>query len=218
MTVTGVFLNHKRVNVCEHTCDAIFVMFTYMHSLLNEKDACDRRNILIMFQCVCVCLSYGDLFNFWKEFFPFLSLILCYCERKEVNNKVNKFQRMLCTINRTLKEKTQLSTQIKLYNVMAVPVLMYGSENWSLNRSDKRKIEAAEMRSLRMAGYTLLDKKRSSDMREQLDIFNINDKLTQYKINRREHMQRMDDNRLPKTILNYKLEGRRNIGRPLTRW
>jgi hypothetical protein len=47
---------------------------------------------------------------------------------------------------------------------------------------------------------------------------NINDKLTQCKINWREHIQRMDDNRLPKNILNYKPEGRRNIGRPLTRW
>ena len=61
------------------------------------------------------------------------------------------------------------------------------------------KIEAAEMRFLRpMAGYTLLDKKRSSDIREQLDIININDKLTQYKINWREHIQRMNDNRLQK--------------------
>ena len=43
---------------------------------------------------------------------------------------------------------------------MAVPVLMYSSENWSLNRSDKRKIETAEMRFLRpMARYTLWDKK-----------------------------------------------------------
>ena len=67
---------------------------------------------------------------------------------------------------------------------MAVPVLINSSENWSLNRSDKRKIEAAEMIFLKpMAGYTLWDKKRSSDIREQLDIFNINDKLTQYKIN-----------------------------------
>ena len=44
---------------------------------------------------------------------------------------------------------------------MAVSVLMYASENWSLNRPDKRKIEAAEMRFLRpMAGYTLLSKKK----------------------------------------------------------
>ena len=49
-----------------------------------------------------------------------------------------------------------------------------------------------------MAGNTLWNKKGSSDIREQLNIFNINDKLTQYKINLREHIQRIDDNRLPK--------------------
>ena len=63
-----------------------------------------------------------------------------------------------------------------------------------------------------------MDKKRSSDIREQLGIFNINDKLTQYEINWREHVQIMDDNRLPKTILSYKPEGRLNIGRPQMRW
>ena len=67
---------------------------------------------------------------------------------------------------------------------MVIPVLMYGSENWSLNRSDKRKIEAAEMKFSRpMTGYSPWDKKRCSDIREQLGIFNINNKLTQYKIN-----------------------------------
>ena len=104
--------------------------------------------------------------------YNYLGCNITYCERKEVNNKVNKFQRMSGTISRTLKGKTQLSFQIKLYRVMAVPVLMYGSENWSLNRSDKRTIEAPEMRFLRpMTGYTLWNKKRSSD------ILNYNDKI-----------------------------------------
>ena len=49
---------------------------------------------------------------------------------------------------------------------------------------------------------------------EQLGNFNINDKLMQYKINWREHIQRMDDKRQPKINLNYKPEGRRNIRRP----
>ena len=91
--------------------------------------------------------------------FNYLGCIISYCERKEVNNKVNKFQRFCGAISRTLKGKTQLSTQIKLYKVMAVPIVMYGTENWSLNRSDKRKIEATEMRLRPMAGYTLSDKK-----------------------------------------------------------
>jgi hypothetical protein len=50
-----------------------------------------------------------------------------------------------------------------------------------------------------------------------LGIFNINNKLMKYKINRRQHIQRIHGNRLPKK-LNYKPEGRRNIGRPQTRW
>jgi hypothetical protein len=37
--------------------------------------------------------------------------------------------------------------------------------------------------------YTL-GQKRSSDIGEQLGTFNINDKLTQYKINWREHIQK----------------------------
>ena len=56
-----------------------------------------------------------------------------------------------------------------------------------------------------MTGYTLWDQKRSSDIREQLSIFNINDKLTQYKINWREHIQRMNDNRLPKKKLKFQI-------------
>jgi hypothetical protein len=44
---------------------------------------------------------------------------------------------------------------------MTDPVLMHGIENWSLNLSDKRKIEAGEMRFLRsITGYTLWDKKK----------------------------------------------------------
>ena len=88
--------------------------------------------------------SDGNLHFPITEHFYFISLLFL---------KVNKFQIMCDTISRTLKGKTQLSTQIKFYKVMAVPVLMYGSENWSLNRSDKKKIEAAETRFLKpMAG------------------------------------------------------------------
>ena len=68
------------------------------------------------------------------RYFNYLGNNISHCERKEVN-KVNKFQRMCGTISKTLKVKAQLSTQIKFCKVM------YGSDNGSLNRSDKRKMK-----------------------------------------------------------------------------
>ena len=49
-------------------------------------------------------------------------------------------------------------------------------------------------------------KERSTNIREQLGMFNINDKLTQYKINWKGHMQRVDDKRLQKKNTNLKGE------------
>ena len=43
--------------------------------------------------------------------------------------------------------------------------------------------------------------KKSKYIGEQLGIFNINDKLTLYKINWGEHIQGKDDKRLPKKII-----------------
>jgi hypothetical protein len=72
-------------------------------------------------------------------------------------------------IRRTLKQKILQSIQLTFHKVVAVPILTYASENWTINRSDERKIESAEMRFLRpVAGYTLLDQKRSTDIRSEL--------------------------------------------------
>ena len=64
--------------------------------------------------------------------FNYLGCNIYYCERKEVNKKVNKFQIMCGTISTALKVRTRLSIQFKFFKVMAVPVLMYGSGKWSL--------------------------------------------------------------------------------------
>ena len=98
---------------------------------------------------------------------------------------------------------------------MAVPVLTYGSEIWSLTETDKRKIETSEMRFLRsVAGLSLRDQKRSVDIRNDLHIYNLNERIKSNKINWYHHVQRMDENCLSKIILQYKHQGRRDIGRP----
>jgi hypothetical protein len=50
------------------------------------------------------------------------------------------------------------STELKFDKVAAVPMLTYASENWTINRSNKRKIQSAKTRFLwPVVGYYRLD-------------------------------------------------------------
>jgi len=60
-------------------------------------------------------------------------------------------------------QKTLKKTRIKLYNTLALPVLLYGSETWIIKARDARRITAVEMKYMRRtAGYTWADYKTNS--------------------------------------------------------
>jgi len=108
---------------------------------------------------------------------------------------------------------------MKFYKVVARPSLLYGSETWVTTKRDMTRLEAAEMRFLRsVTGYRRLDKIRSEDIRQELEISGIQDVRLKYKQNWINHLERMDNIRLPKYALTYKPRGRRDSGRPRKRW
>jgi hypothetical protein len=51
-------------------------------------------------------------------------------KKRDVNNKIQKFQMVCGTISRKLKNKTHEDTLMKFYKTMAVPILSYGSKSW----------------------------------------------------------------------------------------
>jgi hypothetical protein len=70
----------------------------------------------------------------------------------------------------------------------------------------------AEKRFLRsVKGYTRLDKMRSEVIRKELKISGIQDVKSKYKQNWINHLERMDNTRLPKHALNYKPRGAKEI-------
>ena len=77
------------------------------------------------------------------------------------------------------------------------------------------RLEGAEIRCLRsVTGYTRLDKIRSEVIRKELEISGIQDVRLKYKQNWLNHLEKMDNTRIPKHVLNYKPRGRRDRGRP----
>ena len=108
-------------------------------------------------------------------------------------------------------------SRIKLYNTLALPLLLYGSETWTIKAREARKITAAEMKCMRRtAGYIWTDYKTNEQIAKELKITPILDKLLD-KRNWIQHVNRMPRNRLPRVMKRYSPTGRRNHGRPLKR-
>jgi hypothetical protein len=73
---------------------------------------------------------------------------------------------------------TMKKTRIKLYNTLALPVLLYGSETWTVKARDARRITAVQMKYMRRtAGYTWTDYKTNTQIAKELKITPTVDKL-----------------------------------------
>ena len=74
---------------------------------------------------------------------------------------------------------------------MVRPVLIYGSEAWTLRRREEERLERTEMRMLRwILGLTLRDRKRNDDIRRILGVACITDKVREARLRWYGHIQR----------------------------
>jgi hypothetical protein len=115
-------------------------------------------------------------------------------------------------------KKVRTGTILKLYNTLVLPTFLYGSENLTLTASQRRRIEAAEMKLLRtLAGHTLNDHKTNDSIRHKLQTECILDRIDVYRRNWLLHLQRTPQNRIPSTSYHYSPQGKRMVGRPKKR-
>jgi hypothetical protein len=92
--------------------------------------------------------------------FTYLGCGISYKFSNDVEIKLAKFLQLIGVIKRTIFKKARTETILKLYTTLVLPTFLYGSENWTLTASQRRRIEGAEMKLLRpQAGYTLYDHK-----------------------------------------------------------
>jgi hypothetical protein len=68
-------------------------------------------------------------------------------------------------------------------------VLCYGSEAWTIRKSDERRIIACEMKFMRQrTGYTKWDLKRNEEVLKELKVEPILDYIYRYQNNWKEHV------------------------------
>jgi len=127
----------------------------------------------------------------------------------DVEFKLAKSLQLIGTIKKTIFKKVRTETVLKLYNTLILPTFLYGSENWTLTASQRRRIEAAEMKLLRpLAGYTLYDQKTNNSIHKELRITSILDKIDEYRKKWLLHIQRVPQYQIPLEFYNYRRQGR----------
>jgi len=110
---------------------------------------------------------------------------LSYEKELDIDNKLHNYLKIRgILINVFRPQKTLKKTGIKLYNTLALAVLLYGSETWTIKARDARRITASEMKYMRRtARYTWTDYKTNTQITKEIKITSILDKLLEYKRN-----------------------------------
>jgi hypothetical protein len=115
-----------------------------------------------------------------------------YEGEKDLNIKAANFVKVLGIINHIFKlSLVSRHTRIRIYKTLAKPVLTFGSEAWTIRRTDERRLISAEICFMRRpANYTHWDNKRNEDILTELQISQVTEFTYQYRKNWKEQVER----------------------------
>ena len=141
--------------------------------------------------------------------------------KEELNQRIGKAYKVYGQLGYSFINKRELTrkTKMSIFNSVYCPTLIYGSESWALDSADKSRLQATEMKFLRRSiGKTKRDKIRNTRIREEVKTESLENKINKNQLRWFGHVNRMNETRIPKQILECKQQGKLPRGRPKTTW
>ena len=139
----------------------------------------------------------------------------------DVSNRVKEGSKVLGAVSGVIKNRG-LGMDVKraLYEKVIVPTVTYGSELWGMKESERQKLNVFEMRCLRsMCGVTRWDRLRNTQVRDRTGVNKeLAERVDKNVLRWFGHVERMDDGRLLKRVVNARVNGRGARGRPRLGW
>jgi hypothetical protein len=112
-----------------------------------------------------------------------------------------------------------LEVKMRIFNTCVIPVLIYGSESWSITKTMEKRLDAAENKWLRRIMRIKYTRHiTNEEIREKTKQVMLSKRIQKVRMKWAGHMLRMPNSRNPKKIFEYKPEGKRERGRPRRRW
>ena len=140
---------------------------------------------------------------------------------EEISHRIGKASKVYGSLGQSFINKRELTvkTKMAIFNSIYCPTLMYGSESWTLEARDKSRLQATEMKFLRRTvGKTKRDKIRNTRIREEVKADSLEERIERNQLRWYGHVNRMNEDRIPKQIFESRSQFKLPRGRPKTIW
>uniref|UniRef100_A0A670I4Q4 ribonuclease H n=1 Tax=Podarcis muralis TaxID=64176 RepID=A0A670I4Q4_PODMU len=138
----------------------------------------------------------------------------------EIKRRLLLGRRAMTGLDSILRSRdVTLPTKVRIVKAMVFPVVMYGSESWTIKKADRRRIDAFELwcwRRLLRVPWTAR-RSNASILKEISPECSLEGQIVKLRLQYFGHLRRREDS-LEKTLMLGKKEGTRRRGRQRTRW
>ena len=149
---------------------------------------------------VLICLSYLlEEWLGWSLAIPVLGKVMGHVYvmwRGEAVGRFKQFEKMWGT------KHLSLATKVKCYKAYVLPILLFGSECWSLTKVQSQKLERVHSSCLRsILGVRLSDRHTNEHIRKSCGVATLSAYITANRLRWLGHVGRMEEGRLPHIAL-----------------
>ena len=164
--------------------------FCYLGSVIAKDGSCDRD---IKIRLGKANSAFGRLNSIWR------------------NKRLNYNKYMMMMMNYRIK--------IWLYEALVMSILLYGAETWPMTVANMKRLEAAHHRWQRkILGIIWKDKITNEEVRRRTGMDKLEDIIRRKRLQWLGHVHRMQQNRIPKQVLQWNPHGKKKRGRPRKNW
>uniref|UniRef100_A0A670ITN7 ribonuclease H n=1 Tax=Podarcis muralis TaxID=64176 RepID=A0A670ITN7_PODMU len=138
----------------------------------------------------------------------------------EIKRRLLLGRKAMTNLDSILKSRDiTLPTKVRIVKAMVFPVVMYGSESWTIKKADRRRIDAFELWCWRRLLRVPWTARRSnvSILKEISPECSLEGQIVKLRLQYFGHLMRREDS-LEKTLMLGKMEGTRRRGRQRMRW
>ncbi|XP_030758794.1 uncharacterized protein LOC115884375 [Sitophilus oryzae] len=140
---------------------------------------------------------------------------------KDIKKRISQARRTIGCLNGVFwSNEAGKKRKINIYQTLVKSSLLYGAETWRITEANRKKLEAVEMDAYRRTlGISRRDRVRNEEIQERIGIEgSLATDIERQQLMWYGDVQRMDDTRLPKQIMQWIPQHRRKRGRPKKTW